>query len=63
MELTRALCCKQDEQVQVHLPFGFPLHDKILEVSKVNELNQVDATYLTNARQVAKLELDWSIPT
>lgn len=33
------------------------LTDKILEVSKVNELNQVDATYLTNARQVAKLEL------
>ena len=33
------------------------LTDKILEVSKVNELNQVDATYLTNARQVAKLDL------
>ena len=33
------------------------LESKILEIAKVNELNQVDATYLTNARQVAKLEL------
>ena len=32
------------------------LVDEILKVAKVNELNQVDATYLTNARQVAKLD-------
>ena len=35
------------------------LVDEILKVAKVNELNQVDATYLTNARQVAKLELTY----
>ena len=33
------------------------LVDEILKVAKVNELNQVDATYLTNARQIAKLDL------
>ena len=33
------------------------LVNEILNVAKVNELNQVDATYLTNARQIAKLDL------
>ena len=33
------------------------LVDKILEISKVTELNTIDATYLTNARQIAKLDL------
>ena len=32
------------------------LVDEILNVCKVNALNQVDATYLTNARQIAKLD-------
>ena len=32
------------------------LANEILNVAKVNELNQVDATYLTNARQIAKLD-------
>lgn len=32
------------------------LETEILRIAKVNELNQVDATYLTNARQVAKLD-------
>ena len=32
------------------------LEDEIIKIAKVNELNQVDATYLTNARQVAKLD-------
>ena len=32
------------------------LANEILSVAKVNELNQVDATYLTNARQIAKLD-------
>ena len=30
------------------------LENKILEFAKVNELNQLDGTYLTNARQIAK---------
>ena len=32
------------------------LEDEILRIAKVSELNQVDATYLTNARQIAKLD-------
>ena len=32
--LTRALCCKQELQVQFQLPFAEPVHDKILAVSK-----------------------------
>ena len=35
------------------------LVDEILNVCKVNELNQVDATYLTNARQIAKLDASY----
>ena len=30
------------------------LENKIIEYAKLNELNQVDGTYLTNARQIAK---------
>ena len=30
------------------------LENKILELAKANELNQMDGTYLTNARQIAK---------
>ncbi len=33
------------------------IEDEILRLAKVTELNQVDATYLTNARQVSQLEL------
>ena len=33
------------------------LESKILDIARVNELNKLDGSYLTNARQIAKLEL------
>ena len=33
------------------------LEAKILDIARVNELNKLDGSYLTNARQIAKLEL------
>ena len=33
------------------------LETKILDIARVNELNKLDGSYLTNARQIAKLEL------
>ena len=32
------------------------LEKRIIELSRLNNLNEIDATYLTNARQIAKLE-------
>ena len=59
---------KSLSEVSIELPDGFKLINpfsgsqkelvnEILNVAKVNELNQVEATYLTNARQIAKLDL------
>ena len=33
---------------------------EIIKIAKINELNKVDATYLTNARQVSKLQLAYN---
>ena len=36
------------------------IEEEIIKIAKVNELNRVDATYLTNARQVSKLQLAYN---
>lgn len=36
------------------------IETEIIKIAKINELNKVDATYLTNARQVSKLQLAYN---
>ena len=49
----------QDDHIMISAKEGVGLKaikDKIVEIAKVNELNQMDGNYLTNARQIGKLE-------
>ena len=49
----------QDDHIMISAKEGVGLKaikDKIVEIAKVNELNQMDGNYLTNARQIRKLE-------
>jgi tRNA modification GTPase len=48
-----------EEHIMISAKEGIGLLDiknKILEFARVNELNQMDGNYLTNARQIGKLE-------
>ena len=49
----------KDDHIMISAKEGVGLKaikDKIVEIAKVNELNQMDGNYLTNARQIGKLE-------